>query len=150
MSILLEPITEEEFKKSAQLFNDPKTDRRFLKVTAGKSEYAIGWRSDLLKPVILEVLSNVYIVGIDQDLAVVDYEKSIVLLKIALSFNLYDIQFVNGRLFILTELEVLEISITSWQVIRTYLLPDYFQEILIVDGSIEAKCVDGSIVDLAP
>ncbi|OQP43335.1 hypothetical protein A4H97_34055 [Niastella yeongjuensis] len=149
MSVLLETITEEEFKKSVQLFNDTNTDRRFLKIKAGKSEYAIGWRSDLLKPVILEILSNVYIVGIDQDVAVVDFEKNIILLKIDLSFSLYDIQFVNGRLFVLTELEVLEMSITSWQVVQTYLLPDYFQEILIVDGSLKAKCVDGSIVDLA-
>lgn len=148
MNILLEPITVDEFKKSIQLFSDPKTDRRFLKIKAGKSEYSIGWRSDLLNPVILEVTPHVFVVGIDQYFAVVDYEKKEILLKINLEFNLYDIRLVNRRLFVLTELEIIEISITNWQVIQVYSLPDYFQEIIILDGLVKAKCVDGSIVDL--
>ena len=80
MGSILNKITKEEFeiRKDQVLFNDKIVNNRFAIITNGTNSFKIAWYSDLIDPVITEITTDIYCIGIDQNFAIIDFQKRMV------------------------------------------------------------------------
>ena len=90
MKITLLQITEEQFYRLTMpvLFNDIKTSRSFSTITNGVRYFKFAWQSDLITPVITEIDTAIYSIGIDQSFVVIDFNKNSVPLNLNLPYIL--------------------------------------------------------------
>lgn len=149
--LVLIPISEENFHNISAplLFENQDSNRKFATLSNIEGTiYKLAWQSSHIKPIITYLRDNCYSIGIDLDLAIFDTLKQTTLLKIQLSYLFHDSKVFNDNLYILTELEVIKISMLTYEPTKFYGLPDSLAEILFVDGAVKVECVNGEIVDL--
>jgi hypothetical protein len=144
MAAQLENITEEKFNKLNWpiLFNDETTSRCFGIISNGEQNFRLAWQSDLIQPVITEIRSSIYGVGIDQDYAIVNFATNTVELKLNLTYNFFCASVFGEILFIVTELEVVKLNVVTFEVVQYYGLPSHCEEIIVRDSGLEIKCED--------
>lgn len=148
MSIFNE-ITEIQFNGVSVpiLFSEEndKANNHYAIISDGLYSFKFSWNSDL-EPVITEINSNVYSVGIDQHFAVVDFASNTTLLNLNLFYNFYDTKIFDEWIFVISELEILKISRLNLKMIEIYDLPDFFREIEYKGEVAEIKCSGGEII----
>lgn len=144
MEIEVKRISELDFKKLNIhiLFEDKLTDRIFGVVSNGLFSYKFGWQSDTLNPFILNVKGCVYLIGIDQNLVIFDFSKGEIILKSSLDYFFYEAKVYEAYIYVITELEILKIDLTTFNIIDKYGLPSYFERIEFKDGVAEIHCLD--------
>jgi len=149
VAIIFKKITEEEFNKSALpiLFNEA-TSRRFGEIVNGSNGFRFSWQSDLIEPVITEINKNIYSIGIDQNFAIVNLDENNVLLRLRLTYNFLTTKLYKGSIFVCTELEILRLEHGgNYQVLSSYPLPDFFEDIIFEDDIIKVKCVENDLIE---
>ena len=130
------------------LFSDELTDRQFGVIRHGIQSFKFGWQSDTIAPFTLNVRDSVWLVGIDQNMVVIDFDKKKVALKISTDNFFYKAVVHDDFLYAITELEVLKIDIESFALADRYNLPDYFERLEFKDDSIEIYCMNYGKVTL--
>lgn len=143
MEIQIKQISKNEFYElnCYTLFEDKLTDRVFGVITDGIYTCKFGWQSDTLKPFLLNISEGVYLIGIDQNLIIFDFIKKKEVLKSSLDYFFYEAVVDKEHIYAITELEILKIGLTSYEVIERYELPDYFEKIEFKESSTEIYCV---------
>ncbi|MDP4272426.1 MAG: hypothetical protein Q8909_20235 [Bacteroidota bacterium] len=145
-----------EFKKIAKidyetlncvtLFDDNTIDRAFGVISDGLINYKLGWQSDILKPKMLNIVDQIYLVGVDQNLAIFDFINGEIVLKLYLDYFFYDAILYNDSILIINELELIKVDSRSFDIIETYGLPDFVEKIEFKDGMIEIHCYEDQIL----
>ncbi|HRP03212.1 MAG TPA: hypothetical protein PLE30_11250 [Candidatus Kapabacteria bacterium] len=150
MKIKLFEISELDFKALSVpiLFNDDSSDRVFGLISDNKNKYKLGWQSDVIKPVIKWINSNICSIGIDQKFIIFEFDTGKVLLKTQLDYFFFDTLILNDSVYIITELELIKIKIKDFFIQESYALPDYFESIRIEKDSIIVKCVDSQVINI--
>lgn len=151
MRVAMSHIPKDEFYslRLPVVFNDKSTSRSFGVIAiAGKPCFKMAWQSDLVEPVITEIRNDVVSIGIDQNLAIVNFTTNAILLNVELTYNFLTTEVLNERILMATELEVLEINSTSFEILHTYLLPDLFEEFVFENGTAEVRCAGNIVVNI--
>ena len=149
MPVLFRTISEAEFVQIPnKIFSDPTYDRRFGRVDSDGVTYALGWRSHLLEPVVLDLGDGVFFVGVDQDAAIVESGTGRVLIRLNLSEFFVKAVRVGNKLILATELAVYELIGPVWGVNKRHDLPDTFEEFEFSSESVGVICMDGSKLKL--
>ena len=142
----LERIANREFyvSKYQTLFYDNETNRSFGKLALKEGGWKFGWRSSGVSPILKKITDEVYCIGIDQDLAVVNVTNLRKLRYLKLDFFLLEIEVFGEFVFVMTELEILKLEKVSFNVVATYQLPDNFVSIDFSKPTISILCSDGT------
>lgn len=145
----MKEIPESEFKelKIPVLFEDASIDRTFGVVSDGKNEYKIGWQSEIIKPVIRPINKVRCSIGIDLMFVIFEFTSGRILVKLSLDYFFYDTRIFSGAVYVITQLEIIKISITDLTIVGTYSLPDYFESIEINEGLV-VKCVGDKVLNI--
>ena len=123
------------------LFNDEHTSRRFGIVGNKEVQFGLSWQSDLIEPVVTGIGLNIYGVGIDQNFAIFDLALNSILFTLNLTYNFFTIQIFNDSVLVITELEIIRLSMLRFEILKRYPLPDYFDKSVLSGGFLEIKCV---------
>lgn len=91
--------------------------------------FKLAWRSDLISPNFVEISPEKYIIGIDNNVAIIDFNKSISLKNIKLQYNYIESIVNNRKVYIATDLEVLIFEINNINLILSVQLPDSYDRI---------------------
>lgn len=135
----------ESINSIAVLFYDVLHSRCFGVIEEKGICFRFGWQSDLLEPVIKEIDKNIFAIGIDLSFAVVDFTHNRILLNMNLFYNFHTVLCYGDYIIVCTELEVILISIFTYDTVRLIALPDFFDRLIIEDKKLKIVCV-GKIV----
>ncbi len=128
------------------LFGD-KSDRSFGSILIQEQKlYKISWNSTLIKPNIL-VINKVICIGIDLIFIIFNFEKKNILLQLNLDYFFYDVKIYNEYLYVITELEIIKLNISNFEICQKYDLPDYYNDIEFQEDDILISCVNGEVVN---
>ena len=127
------------FQEKESIFN-----RKFALLNFDKSSFKIAWQSDSIEPEIVKISANIYSVGVDQNFAVIDVTDGSIILKLELFYFFYSVYKLLNRIFIVTELEIIELNALTFQVLAEFALPEIFSEFSLNGSNIEVKCIDGT------
>ncbi|MCW3463686.1 hypothetical protein [Chitinophaga nivalis] len=148
LDIVIKEITESDFNTSSKplLFKSGYLDRRFALVgNNAVFSFLIGWQSDLLSPRVFTITHCDMAIGIDLSFAIVDFCENKVLMKLELPFNFIDLIQIGNKLVIVTELEIIEVE--EYSVVNNYFLSDVYEELSVVNGVMNVKCVNGDMLE---
>jgi len=126
---------------------DDRANHHYAIISDGMYSFKFSWNSDI-EPVIIEVRPKVYSIGIDQHFAVVDFSSNTILLNLNLFYNFYTTKIFEVWIFIISELEILQVSMLDFNILETYDLPDYFSDIEFKGEVAEIRCLGGEIMQL--
>jgi hypothetical protein len=143
-------ISESDYKNLdlPTLFEDKLTDRKFGLFSKGESKYKFGWQSETIKPNIIFINNSCCSIGVDLIFIIFEIRTGKVLVKIPLDYYYFDTKIYNNFLYVITELEIIKISIDGLKVIDTYSLPDYFESIEFYNDKIIVKCVNDEVIKM--
>ena len=150
MNISLLKINESEFNKLniPILFNDSYTSRCFGVIKNNKYSYKFSWQSDLIQPILSEVINGIFSIGIDQNFTIINFNLNLIAFKLELNYTFYDTKIFNDLIYVITELEIIKINALTFKVLEEYLLPDIFEEIIFEEKKISVRCLDQSVINI--
>ncbi|RUT67825.1 hypothetical protein D0817_24335 [Flavobacterium cupreum] len=131
---------------SKAVFYNQETNSSFGELVHNNFTCKIGWNSSLIAPKILEIESNIYSIGIDQNFAVIDFNSNEIILNVELPYFFYDTKIYKERMYICMELEILVLDKSNYSILKEIPLPDFYEEINFEDNLEIITCVDGSII----
>lgn len=145
----IKEISEESFENCAHptLFRNILTDRKFGIVSKGTTSFKLGWQSNLIKPIVKEINSQVYAIGIDRNFAIIDLVFGDIIMKIDLFYFFYDLYVYEGFVFVITELEIIILDRINYLHLTEVPLPEFYKRMEVNGQYIKFICVDGSEVD---
>ncbi|RXM38161.1 hypothetical protein BOQ62_19085 [Chryseobacterium sp. CH21] len=145
----LKEISELEYKNLDLpiLFEDKQTDRVFGIISNDVHIFKFGWQSTIVKPVIKKVSQKNYAIGIDQKFILIDLNLVKVRLKLDLLYFFYDMIVYDDLIIVITELEILIVSLKSFNLLTTISLPEIYEKMEINGQNIRFICVDGNDID---
>lgn len=127
--------------------NDDRANNHFAMICNDTHSFKFAWNSDI-EPIVKEIISNVYGIGIDQHFSIIDFNSGNILLNLNLFYNFYNIEGLRNFILVITELEIIKINLTGFVVTKTYALPEYFEGIEFKEGSIAVKCINGEVINI--
>lgn len=144
MNLQLKNITESDYNNSNAkvLFNGAELNRSFAKIDLGQIKFKLAWQSDLVEPLLLELDNGLFCIGIDLNFVIVDSNTSTILLKLELNDLFKTVRLLDTSILIATDMEVVEVSRKTYEVINKTSLPDMFEDFIDSDNGIEALCFD--------
>lgn len=108
--------------------------------------YKLGWQSEIVNPKINEISDNIYSIGIDLNFVIIDFKKDNVVLNLPLDYFFYDTKLHNGFIYVITELLIIKINQMTYEIIEKFDLPDFFDEIIFKEDTMEIRCLNDEIV----
>jgi hypothetical protein len=151
MAVSLIKLTRTEYYSfnNLALFDDNLNSRCYGVITDGQNDFRLAWQSDLIEPILTQVEANVFSIGIDQDFAVVDFSKNIVLFRLRLIYNFIFTQLFKASIFVITELEIIKIDTANYKISNEYALPESFEDIITLKDSLKILCAEGKYIEIA-
>lgn len=73
-------------------------------------------------------------------------DQAVILLNMELPFFLYDIKVYKSFVYVITELEVFKINISSLEIAEVISLPSFYKQINLGEHSTEIECIEGEIL----
>lgn len=128
---------------SKSVFYNQETNSSFAELIYNNFTYKIGWNSSLIKPRVFEIRSYIYLIGIDQNLAIIDFNLNEIILKLELPYFFYDAKIYKERIYVCMELEILVIDKFDYSTIKKIALPDFYEEINFEDNMEIITCTNG-------
>lgn len=128
------------------LFEDKKTDRSYGVISNGNVHFKFGWQSDTIKPFKLDITSETCFLGVDLNTVIINFESKNIVFKALLEYFFYSAKIFKEYILIITELEILVVSLLNYQVLNSYALPDFFEEIEFNGDKITIKCSGSQFV----
>lgn len=146
----LREISEINYKNSNLpiLFETKQTDRMFGMISNNKQSFKFGWQSTIVKPIIKEVSKEVYAIGIDLNFIIIDLNLVKIKLKLELSYFFLNLVFYDDFIIVITELEILIISLINCSLLKNISLPEIYENMEMNGKDLKFISVDGSEVDL--
>jgi len=150
MKIVLNEIPEADFKNLNYpfLFANKLSNRVFCLISFGGHNFKFAWQSEISKPIIAEISADIYSVGIDLNFVIADFNNGNAILQLSLDYYFYDTLINRGFIYLVTQLEIIKINQTTFEIIDRYGLPDFFEEIIFKEGLVEVKCLGGEVMML--
>jgi hypothetical protein len=150
MDLVVRQLNKIEFEDTNVpiLFEDSPTDRRFAIATFNNYSYRFAWQSDLMNPNILKIKEKVYAIGIDQNFSIIDFEINSIVYNVKLFYNFLDMRLHNELLYVITELEIIVITVINFKTNENFDLPDNFDSISFFKDCITVKCMDGTFLEI--
>jgi len=124
-------------------------NRRFGLINNNGVSLKFAWQSDLIEPDLLKISEDHYLIGIDQNFAILKFSPLMIELKIALLSNYVSSEVKENKIYVSSELEVFILSGQSYQIEKRYLLPDVFEHLNFSNGEIMIECLDGNSYKLS-
>lgn len=131
------------------LFEDPENDQFYGLLEHGAFKFKFAWIRELVAPVIKWLDHNICIIGIDKNFAVVNFQTGEVLLSLPLNTYFVDCYILENTILVITQLEIFKISTTTYEIVTTFDLPDFFVSIEILGDIFKVRCFDGSELSLS-
>jgi len=131
------------------LFEDTENDQFYGLVQQGSSKFKFGWIRELVGPVIKWLDPNTCTIGIDKNFAIVNFQSGEVLFSLPLNTYFVDTYIVENAILVITQLEIFKISTSTYEIISTFELPDFFVSIEILGDIFKVRCFDGSELSLS-
>jgi|GEM_PF-1599239 len=131
------------------LFHEEKTARRFGVITGELMRFKFSWQSDTIDPV-LKVWDDgsFCCLGIDQMFSIIRFTENPFSWVVKLDYLLYDIRFIKGGVWVITELEILLIAAACFKIEKRISLPSFFHEIISEFPLVTVECMDGEIISV--
>ena len=150
MKIEFRKIPESEFIRinAPVVFGDKSTNRVFGILSNDIMHYKFAWQSDKIDPAITFIGNEICLIGIDQDFVILNFNTGNIFLKLLLTYIFYGVKVHNDYLYVITELEIIKISIPKFEILETFALPDYFEGIKFYDDVIQVKCAGNEIINI--
>src|SRR5690606_26705428 len=101
----------------------------FGTVLLGLKRYKLAWPSSLISPVVLQIDTFLYCIGVDLIFLIFDSNREKAILRFSLDYFFYDVKIYEDNIYVITELEILEVCMTDFMICKKYALPDYFDSI---------------------
>lgn len=146
--IEFERISEEDFEKSNYKLFKLDYSRVYGRIAFGDKSYSIGWRSDLISPEIIEITPNNFSVGIDQKFVVQNHSSDKLMFEMDLKSNFYLSKQFRGKLLIVSECDIYIVNMTTWEIDSQKQLPSLFEDFILNESKIVAKCIEGEEIEL--
>ena len=149
MSIIYKEISFVEFSQldCVTLFHEEKTARRFGVITNGIISFKFSWQSDTIDPVMkVYDMNSFYCLGIDWMFSIIKFSENTFNSVVKLDYLLYDIRFIKGGVWVITELEILVIDVVNYIILKRVPLPSFFQEIISESPIVTVECIEGEII----
>lgn len=142
-------ITLEQYKElqTKVLFEDPENDNSYGVLDSGAIKYKFGWISGLVPAVQQWLDDKICTVGIDQNFVLFNFETGEVLLTLSLDTYFVDTYIVKHDILVVTQLEIFKIDSSSFKIINTIDLPDFFVRMEVDGDTYRVSCFDGSEVN---
>ncbi len=142
MNLVLKEVSEDEFEKTdcPILFDNAPYNRMFGILTNKRNCFRLAWRSELIKPDVLEVYPGIISIGIDQNYAIANLNDATIPINLYLSSYFLTQKLYRNRLLVITQLEIVIIDMTSLEILDEYDLPDLFEDIEYNDNELIIRC----------
>lgn len=146
-----EKITESEFKllKAPELFHNTLGNICYGKIAfPNEINYKFSWQSDLIQPEIIEIKPGIFSIGIDLNITLIDTTKNVMILNILLNHFYYETLIFQNNIYIVSQLEIIQMDFNTLKIIKTHDLPDIFETIIFGEDKIEVACMENNRVEL--
>jgi hypothetical protein len=129
------------------LFIDSVSNNYYAILKNEEFNFKFAWYSDI-EPVIKEITTGIFVLGIDQHFSILDLNHGNILLNLNLTFNFYDLEIFENFILIITELEILKINIKRLNIFETYPLPEYFDSLELKNNILIVNCINQEIINI--
>ena len=130
--------------EAVELFTKDDYSRSFGTIkTEENNVLKFAWRSDIVKPEVLQIKDEFLTIGIDNSFAILDSKTSEVFVKLILQWNFAKTITSNNQLYVVTEQSILIFSISNLSLLNYKVLPDIIDDIEIAEDFIKVTCMDG-------
>ena len=150
MSVIFREISYIEFSEldCAVLFHEEKTARRFGVITNGIFKFKFSWQSENINPIVKGCINSVYYLGIDLMFSIIKFGEETFRSVVKLDYFLYDIILIKGWICVITELEILVIDASCYEIVKRISLPSLFKEINSESPLLAVECMEGESVNI--
>jgi hypothetical protein len=140
-------ISEAEYSNLALpvLFEDG--DSSFAILSIGENSSKFAWESDI-EPEITFIDAFRCSIGIDLIFIIVEISTGNVLVEIPLDYYYYFTKIHNDFLYIVTQLDIIKLSLADLQIAAEYGVSEFIEHIDFLDNQIVVKCLDGQVVNI--
>lgn len=150
MNIKFEKISKTEFNKidNAIVLLEKSSDDNFGKIQWEEKVFLFGWRGDFILPVIKEIDSFRFGLGIDLNFIIVDSQKKEIIFLLEL--DEYFINFIVNKdeIYIASELKIIELDVDNLDVSNEFYLDEIFDNFIVTSDSVKVSCIDNQIINL--
>lgn len=148
MKVEIRKVSETEYINAncEILFEDKNSDRMFAIITNGIFHYKFGWQSNSIEPFLLDLESGRWLIAIDLNLVIVDFQSNKIIIRMLLDYFFYEAKVFENFVFIVTELEIIKMSLLDFSIIADIALPDYFEKMEKIGHSYMITCSGGEMV----
>lgn len=149
MQLAIEEISEKIYNTidTPVLFETKLSSRKFALISYNNVKiYKFNWQSIDITPKFENLYDNVFLLGIDLSFVILDVESNTVYINLELDYFFYDIRVFKEILYVITELEIIEVNTRNFTLERTHQLPNYFSNFIINEDNITIECIDHEIV----
>lgn len=145
--IVVNKISKLNFENSSNIliFKDDNYNRCFGEIVLNDKGFKLGWNSDLLTPNILCLSIGIYAIGIDTNIAIINFNNMKILKLFQLSYNFCDFLLYQEHLYIISELEIIKVKNEDYSVINYFHLVDIYTKYIINDNKVFIKSMDNSL-----
>lgn len=131
------------------LFEDAENDQFYGLLQHGALSFKFGWIRELVPPVIKWLDNDICTIGIDKNFAIASFQTGEVLLSLPLNTYFVDSYILQNNILVITQLEIFKISISTYEIVTTFDLPDFFVSVEILGDIFKVRCFDGSELSLS-
>ena len=150
MIIKFEKIKKAEFKnkQNSIVLLEKISDDNFAEIQINGCFFQLGWRGDLILPVIKEIDSINFGLGVDFNFIIVNSEKKEIIFKLELDEYFMNFILINNEIYIASELKVIQLAINNFEILNEFYLPEIFDDFVITQNSIIASCINNETITL--
>lgn len=127
-----------------ELFLKDEYSRRFGIIQNNEKKVKLSWRSDIIDPLICKAGSKYNAIGVDNDFILLDVSTLKTIIKLKLNWNLIEILSTEKIIYIVSEQDVLAISLESLGILKSEMLPDAIESCKLIKQELEVLCMDGN------
>lgn len=130
------------------LFSDEKTDRCFAILFNKVVNYKFSWQSDKVAPFVLNITDGIICLGIDQNFIIIDININKILFEINLDYFFYEVKIHENFIYIITELEIIQINKFSYKIVKNIYLSDFYENIDFLNNKIIITNINKEITEV--
>lgn len=150
MIIKFEKIKKAEFKnkQNSIVLLEKISDDNFGEIQINGCLFQLGWSGDFILPVVKEIDSVSFGLGVDFNFIIVHSEKKGIIFKLKLDEYFMNFIVVNNEIYIASELKVIQLAINNFEILNEFYLPEIFDDFVITQNSIIASCINKETIIL--
>jgi len=145
-----QPLTKTEFSQldCPVLFQDAADDQYFGRIQKGNYPFKFGWIRETASPSLTWLDNHTCALGIDKNFTIIQFESGTILANMALDSYFVGTYPTSEALLIATQLEILKLDLSTYTVIESVELPDFFVSMDTHSLPNTVECFDGSIITI--